>query len=64
MVSDAPFGFVYSIFTLTYTQSTLLSSYSIFSSPELFKDLEHLQEFAKIYLANPVFCQLLKSYAK
>jgi hypothetical protein len=26
--------------------------------------LEHLQEFAKIYLANPVFCQLLKSYAK
>jgi hypothetical protein len=23
-----------------------------------------LQEFAKIYLANPVFCQLLKSYAK
>jgi hypothetical protein len=25
---------------------------------------EHLQEFAKIYLANPVFCQLLKSYAK
>jgi hypothetical protein len=26
--------------------------------------LEHLQEFVKIYLANPVFCQLLKSYAK
>jgi nucleoside 2-deoxyribosyltransferase len=26
--------------------------------------VEHLQEFAKIYLANPVFCQLLKSYAK
>jgi hypothetical protein len=26
--------------------------------------LEHLQEFAKIYLANLVFCQLLKSYAK
>jgi hypothetical protein len=26
--------------------------------------LEHLQEFAKIYLANPMFCQLLKSYAK
>jgi hypothetical protein len=26
--------------------------------------LEHLQEFAKIYLANPVFCQLLKNYAK
>jgi hypothetical protein len=28
------------------------------------ENLEHLQEFAKIYLANPVFCQLLKSYAK
>jgi hypothetical protein len=26
--------------------------------------IAHLQEFAKIYLANPVFCQLLKSYAK
>jgi hypothetical protein len=26
--------------------------------------LEHLQEFGKIYLANTVFGQLLKSYAK
>jgi hypothetical protein len=26
--------------------------------------LEHLQEFAKFYLANLVFCQLLKRYVK
>jgi hypothetical protein len=26
--------------------------------------LEHLQKFVKIYLANTLFCQLLKSYAK
>jgi hypothetical protein len=35
---------------------------------ELFEDphlqLEHLQEFAKFYLANLVFGQLLKRYAK
>jgi hypothetical protein len=26
--------------------------------------LEQLQEFAKFYLANLVFCQLIKTYAK
>jgi hypothetical protein len=27
-------------------------------------DTEHLQEFAKFYLANLVFCQLLNRYVK
>jgi hypothetical protein len=38
--------------------------HSIFLEVSKTQELQHLQEFAKFYLANLVFCQLLKRYAK
>jgi hypothetical protein len=47
-----------------YRQRNLTSSpFCAYQDKESSVSIEHLQEFAKIYLANRVFCQLLKGYA-